>query len=69
MSTKWKLIGTNALEASNSEYVIVDPKERKKVHDRKQWKAFKQGMMVDRMKVNKAKRTYKKDDMEDAEAV
>lgn len=69
MSTKWKLIGTNALEAYNPEYVIVDPKERKKVHSKRQWKAFKQGMVVDRMKVNKTKRTYKKEDMEEAEAV
>lgn len=69
MSAKWKVIGTNALEAYNPEYTIADPKEKAKAHYQRQHKAFEWGMKIERMKVNKAKRSYKKEDMEDAETI
>ena len=65
MSKKWKTVATNALESFNLEYIMEDPKEKEKIRQKRRMEAFKLGMKIDRMKIEKTKRHYEKDDNAD----
>lgn len=62
MSSKWTLIGTNALETWNPENTVTDPKEKARLRYERRKKAFKWGMHIDRMKVKKPKKKFKKEE-------
>ena len=67
MSSKWTLIGTNALETWNPENAIKDPKEKARLRYERKKKAFKWGMYIDRMKVEKPKKNFKKEEKDPSE--
>ena len=62
MSSKWTLIGTNALETWNPENVATDPKEKARLRYERKKKTFKWGIYIDRMKVEKPKKNFKKEE-------
>lgn len=59
MSNKWTIIGTNALESWNPEYNIKDPKEKAKIHSKRKYKFFKNGMKINKMQIIKPKKVLK----------
>lgn len=59
MSKKWMLVATNSLESWEPEYTISNFKEKTKSYWEKRYKAFKMGMRIENMKIQKPKKKYK----------
>jgi hypothetical protein len=63
--SKWKLVGTNELETYSNEYVIPNANEKVKAYRKKHEKELSQWMAIQRMKPNKIKKHFVKEDTED----
>lgn len=67
MSKKWTLMSSNALELWNPEHITSDPKEREKIYWERKRKAFRIGLKIDTMKVEKPKKKIKNNHEDDEE--
>lgn len=62
--THWELFSTNALESFNTANDYLTKEERNEEHRKQRLNSFKWQLGLDRMKFNKPKRNYDKEDSE-----
>lgn len=62
--THWELFSTNALEVFNTANDYLSKEERDKAHRQQRLNSFKWQLELNRMKPNKPKRNYDKEDSE-----